>query len=350
MKKIIYLLIFVATVGFIAFTLYNNKAKSADKIVAADRIDDIPVTVETVQEKQLTEKLSLVGVFLANSDVNIASEAQGRITAVYVQTGDFKPAGSVIATVDDELRQAAVLGAQANFDKTKADLDRFEALKREKTVTEAQYDGALLAFKLAKAQLMTAERQLRDAKITTLASGVVTSRMVDVGANVNVGTPIANIVDISTLKIKVNLAEKDVAKLKAGDKVEVSTEVYPGEIFTGVVRSISAKGDDSHTFPVEIIMQNNKVNPLRAGMFARVNFTNIAAEKSVVIPRSALTGSVRDAQVYVVNNGKAEIRNVQIGVEFENELEILRGVAGGETVVTNGQNNLRNGVKVIVQK
>lgn len=350
MKKLAVLLVVALIAGAIGFTLYNNKAKSANNTITSDRVDNIPVTVGAAQEKQLTQQLSLVGVFLANSDVNIASEIQGRITAVYANAGDFKPAGSVIATIDDELKQTAVLSAQANFDKAKADLDRFDALKKEKTISDAQYDAAVLAYKLSEAQLLTVKRQLRDTKITTLSSGFITSRFVDVGANVAVGAPIANIVDISTLKIKVNLAERDITKLHVGDKVAVETEVYPGASFSGTVRSISAKGDDSHTYPVEIIIGNNKEHPLRAGMFARVNFSNVEAGKSVVIPRAALLGSVRDASVYVVTDGKAILRNVQVGIQSEDELEILSGVAAGETVVTNGQNNLKHGVKVIVQK
>ncbi len=350
MKKAAYSLIFAIVIGAIAFTLYNNKVKSANNTIALDRVNDIPVSVAISIEKQISQQLSLVGTIVANSDVNIASETQGRITAVYAQPGDYKAAGSVIATIDDELKQATALSAQANFDKAKSDLDRYESLKREKSIAEAQYDAAVLAFKIAKSQLITAERQLRDTKITTLTSGIITARFVDPGANINSGAPIANIVDISTLKVKVNLSEKDIAKLKEGDKVEIVTEVYPGVIFAGKVRSISVKGDDSHSYPVEITLQNSKKNPLRAGMFARVNFTNVEAGKSVVIPRSSLLGSIRDAKVYVVNEGKAELRAVQIGTESENELEVISGIASGETVVTNGQNNLKNGVSVIVKR
>ncbi|MBK9248046.1 MAG: efflux RND transporter periplasmic adaptor subunit [Ignavibacteria bacterium] len=293
----------------------------------------------------------MVGTIQPNNDVNVLSETQGRVVQMFAKVGDFKSAGSVIATVDDELRQAALIGAQANYDKAVSDWNRYEPLHKEKAMTSLQLDGARLAVKMAESQLIIAKRQLKDTKITTPVSGIVATRFIDAGATVDNKSPIVNIVDISTLKVRMNVAEKDAFSLKAGDKVTITSEVYPGVNFVGNVMSIGAKGDEAHTYPVEISLNNSKEKPLKAGMFARVNFTTIARANSLVIPRSALVGSVKDAHVFVVDgNKKAHLKKVLIGSEAESNLEVLQGLTAGETIVVNGQNNLKDGTEVKVIK
>src|SRR5690606_13668282 len=115
---------------------------------------------------------------------------------------------------------------------------------KDASVTDAQFEAARLAFLSAEAQYITAKRQYNDTKIKAPISGVITSRLVDLGNYVNTNNVVANIVDISKLKVKLNVAEKDAFKLKPGDEVEVTTDVYPGQTFKGKIEYISAKGDE----------------------------------------------------------------------------------------------------------
>jgi len=352
MKKIVTIAILVIASVVIGFTLINNKAKSEAKTasVSSDMQKEIPVSVATVLQQSLTDDLSMVGTVLPNNDVNVMSEAQGRITQMLAKVGDIKSAGSVIATVDDELRQAALISAQANYDKALSDWNRYEPLYREKAMTSAQLDGAKLTVKLAESQLIIAKRQLKDTKITAPISGVIAARYVDAGSTVDNKSVVVNIVDISTLKVKINVAERDAFALKAGDKVEITSSVYPTQKFEGKVASIGSKGDEAHTYPVEIWLPNSKNYPLKAGMFARVNFTTVARANSLVIPRAALVGSVKNAAVFVVEHNKAKLRKVLVGSEAEANLEILQGLNAGETIVVNGQNNLKDGSEIKVIK
>jgi RND family efflux transporter MFP subunit len=195
-----------------------------------------------------------------------------------------------------------------------------------------------------------AKREYNDTKITTPISGIVTSRIVDVGNYVNKASVVANVVDISKLKVKLNVAEKDAFKLRTGDNIEVATDVYPGVIFNGKISSISSKADEAHTYPVEIILANPKDHPLKSGMFGRVSFTSIQNNTLLVMPREALVGSIKDAKVFVVEGGIAKIKNVLIGNAFENWLEIKGGLKSGDKIVVNGQNNLQDNDKVIEKK
>jgi RND family efflux transporter MFP subunit len=141
-----------------------------------------------------------------------------------------------------------------------------------------------------------------------------------------------------------------VFRIKIGDQAEITTDVYPGVKFYGRVETISAKGDDAHTYPVEIGLSNNTKNPLKAGMFGRVSFVSTVQSAALVIPRDALVGSVKNPQVYVMENGRAFLRKIVIGQEVSTNLTIINGLKEGETVIVSGQNNLTDNSRVSVIK
>jgi len=342
--------IFVLVV-IVALLFYNKHrmAKATPKGIQ----DVYYVSVKNVETKNLAESLSLVGVINANNDVNVISETQGKVIAVFANVGDYKTAGSVLVQVDDELKKAALMSAEANYEKAKKDYERFNELYKQKSASDSQLDQAKLGAAMAEAQFIVAKRQYEDTKIKTPISGVVTSRFVDIGSMV-MGAPqatlVANVVEITKLKVKLNVAETDVFKLKVGDAVSVTTDVYPGVEFKGKINTISSKADEAHTYAVEVIVVNEKNNPLKAGMFARVNFDNLNNRNAIVIPREALTGSVKNPQVFVVENGIAKLRNLVVGGESGVNVQINQGLMEGETIVVNGQNNLVDGVAVEVVK
>ena len=158
-----------------------NKSKITAQTAGA--IKDVDhVSVEKASKKATSESLILVGTVTANNDVNIISEAAGKITAVFVKVGDYKTAGSVLFQVDDELKKAAFMSAEANYVKSKKDYERIQTLFQQKAATDSQLDAAKLGSDVAEAQYITAKRQLNDTQIKTPISGFITSRNVDLGS------------------------------------------------------------------------------------------------------------------------------------------------------------------------
>ncbi|HUI66022.1 MAG TPA: efflux RND transporter periplasmic adaptor subunit [Bacteroidota bacterium] len=337
------------TLAVIIAILLNNRAnisaKSRNEFQGA-----IPVTVAQVREGNLSETLSLVGTITANNDVALVAEVAGKVTAVLAKVGDHVKAGAPIIQIDDEVKKAAFEQAEANYDRAKRDFDRFTSLRAEQAATQAQKENAWTAFKVAEAQYILARRQLRDTKVSSPIAGVVSARTVDLGTMVNDRMVIGNVVDVSRLKVKLNVAERDAFKLRIGDPVKVSTDVYPGVTFDGRISTISAKADEGHTYPVEILMDNNHEHPLRAGMFGRVAFTSVAQEATLAIPREALVGSMKDPQVFVVEGPVARLRPIVVSNETGTDLAVLSGLEKGQSVVVNGQNNLKDSVAVEVLK
>jgi RND family efflux transporter MFP subunit len=350
MKKLLVIIIVLAVIAGIVGILLYNKSKKELKIQKTEILTSIPVTVSDVTKEKLEDKLTLVGTVSPYNEVTVASETQGKIVGVYFNIGDRVSAGKVLVKVDDEIREATLKNAEANFEKATKDLERYESLYKEGSITEVQLEAARLTYKQTESQYVIAYRQLKDTRIVAPFSGVITGKMIEKGTVVSNATPIATLINIATVKVKVNIPEKDVFKLKVGDVADITTDIYKGEEFSGKVININSKGDESHTFPVEILLPNSNANPLKAGMFVNVSFGTVEKGESIVIPRVALIGSVKNPQVYVVENNIARLRNIVSGIGIGDKLEVLSGLSEGEIVVTNGQINLQDSVSVIISK
>jgi len=173
--------------------------------------------------------------------------------------------------------------------------------------------------------------------------------LVEKGSVVSIGTPMAEITDIASLKLVVNVPEKAVNQFRLGQTITVQTEVYPESKFQGKVSMVGAQGDEAHNYPVEITVQNTANNPLKAGMYGSIANSNELKGESLAIPRQAIMGSAKEPQVYVVENGKAVLKSVMIGVATNEFYEITKGLKPGDQVVTSGQINLQNGTLVSAQ-
>jgi RND family efflux transporter MFP subunit len=331
----------VAVVGLLWHNKAQMQAKAKSEVTTA-----FPVSVEKVSKRDISETLSLVGTIVANNDVAVVSETQGRIVAINASVGDRKNAGDILVRVDDELKRAEFMKAEVSYERAKKDADRFSSLRDEQAVTEWQKENAWQGSKIAEAEYIRARKAYRDTKISSPIAGVVTARGVDVGTMVQPGMVVANVVDISKLKVKLNVPEEDAFKLKAGDPVEVTTDVYPGIKFAGKVTSISSKGDASHNYPVEIALPNSKENPLRAGMFGRVTIKTASASGALVVSKEAILNSDTKPMVFMADNGIARARVVKLGVRSENVIQILEGLKEGESVVSFGQGKLKDGMPI----
>jgi membrane fusion protein, multidrug efflux system len=345
MKRIIIIVIALAVLALVVLRLSFNYTKiNANKNVSTD-LNYVSVNVFPVTKMAINDSLHLTGYMEANSQVNIAAEAQGTITSLNVALGQEKSKGSIIATIDDELKKLAVQTASISVAKLQIDLDRYTNLYKGGTTTEQEVNNAQNQYDNAKIQLKQAEKQLSDATVKSPITGVIVKKQVEEGEFINIGGPIATIVDISKLKIKLNVSEANVYQLKLNDKAVITTDVYPGVTFEGNISFISSQGDDSHNYPVEIVILNSSEYPMKSGTFANVTI-KLPVVEALYIPRESLLGSITDASVYVAENDKAIIKKIIVGNGNDQYIKIISGVKEGEKIITNGQINLSDNKEI----
>jgi RND family efflux transporter MFP subunit len=310
--------IWIATgfvVFLIGFVLFNNKA-AMEKKAKTDVLTSYPVSVISVTSEQLTNQLSQVGTIVSNNDVTVVSEISGKVTAVMAAQGSYVQKGSPLLKIEDAVPEANFIAAQANYEKAQNDYGSYKTLYAKGLISESDLDSARLVFKSAEAQYIGAQKQYHNSVITSPITGIVTARPVNIGDMVNPGTTVANVIDNSLFKVELNIGEKDAFKIKAGDGVTVTTDAFPGVKIMGTVKSISDKADAVHTYPVEVTIPSNKRYPLKSGMFGTASF-DLGTQNVLTVPRDAIVSSIKNPQVFVVEDNVAILRDIVIGIQSE---------------------------------
>ena len=193
---------------------------------------------------------------------------------------------------------------------------------------------------------------LENTILTSPISGIITARNYDEGDMYAMAQPLFVVQNITPVKMLINISESNYSKVKKGVEVELVADAFPGETFKGKVNLVYPTIDPrSHTFPVEIIV-DNKNEKLRPGMFTRVTI-NYGNNFRVVVPDSAVLKQVGadDKYVYVLNeDNTVTYTPVKLGVRMGNRYEIISGLNDGDVIVTSGQTRLKNNIEVEVVK
>lgn len=343
-KKII---IWILMAGFIfggVTILLNNKNNLESKIIK-DEITAFPVTVEKAHYKKLNQEFKYVATTQAFNDIDLISETQGRVLDVKVENGNYVSKGSVIAQVDDELLRANFKLAESSYEKAKRDLERYETLFKENNISVSDLENARIGLKNAEAQFIIANKYLDNARITSPINGIISTRYINVGSTLAAGAPIANIVDISRLKVSVPIPERVIKKVKKNQNILITSDLYSGKSFTATVTNVGVKADASHNYTVEALL-NNSASLFNAGMFVYAGFNFNGEENALVIPRDALVGSIKDPKVFVVEKNIVVLKQISVSGVVGESIHVLSGINAGDKVVLSGQNNLEDGVTV----
>ena len=355
MKKIIITVLIIAvTLGAIALVLTNNKKENEAKIaVVAEKNATVSVRIATVKTEEISLDFVSNGNFEPVQELKFSAEKSGKITNVLVKEGDYVSIGQTLAIVRSDIINVSAQNANAVYQNAASDYSRFENAFKTGGVTKQQLDQAKLAMVNAKSQLTQANINVGDTRIKAPISGYINAKYIEVGSIISAtpATQLFDIVNVSKLKLKVNVSESQVASLKVGTATTVKASVYPDKTFSGKIIFIAAKADERLNFPVEIEIANNASADLKAGMYGTAEFASNRQKQSLkIVPRNAFVGSVSSNQIFIIENGTAKLKTVTAGKVLGDKVEILNGLNDGETVIVTGQINLQDGTKVEIIK
>jgi len=337
-----------------------------------------PMTVEVAHASRapIAQELTVVGNLIGDATVAVAPRAAGRLQEVYVRLGDRVTRGQRIAKIEDfelqeqinqaeaaqEVSQATIRQRESDLRLAKTSVDRSVSLferqilpKQTLDDSEARYQAAQAQLDLARAQSTQTKARLDELRInlantviTSPVNGFIARRAVDPGASVGQNAPVVDVVDISSVRLVVNVVEKDLRQLQAGDVTRVQVDAYPGETFTGRIARVSPILDPAtRTASIEIEIPNGDFR-LKPGMYARVSITLDTVKDALVVPADAVADLGGRRGVFQPLNGTAVFRTVQVGTEAKDIVEILGGLREGDEVITTGARALRDGDRILL--
>ncbi len=361
-KKILVAAIFALSiiVAMIIFRLGSQTLSGEHKI----EVEGIAVSVARAGYGAIESSIAATGTLEGIHEAEVISETSGKVVEVHVDVDAYLPAGGRIAAVENELQKIALDqakaqtdAARANSEKTAADLRRVQRLFLEKAVSESGKENAELAAKAALAQLRGAEaaeklaqKHYDDTFLRTPIAGRLAQKFITIGKMLSPGVMVATVVDDSKMKLDVGIPEEYVSSVKKGDSVTVTSGAVPGIVYHGKVKSVALKADPlTRTFLVEVEFPNDARRSVKSGMFASAVITTSAGDGVLIVPSSALSEGTRgDVSVYIVEQSRAVKRKVTVGVRGDSLVAVTKGILPGDSVITFGHQNLKDGSTVRV--
>ncbi|MBE9461988.1 efflux RND transporter periplasmic adaptor subunit [Dyadobacter subterraneus] len=347
-RKYIISIVLLGVILLIAYKLTANK-RTLDKNNKPERKTAVRIPVKYAEAKQQLLEVSIVktGNLAPFKESKVITTASGILKDVRFELGDQVRQGQVLAIIDHRAAELDLQKAESNLAKLKSDVQTYTELYQGKAATKEKLDQLRQDYNDALVQVYQFKKQISDASIKAPTSGTISAKSMEAGVFANAGSEIATIVNLSRTKVQVNLTEAEVYQVKAGQTVKITTDVYAGAVFNGRVTFISPQADITHNYMTEIIVDNTAKTLLRSGTFVYADFSVKSKQNVIVIPREALTESVKNASVYVIGkDNRVVLTPVQSGMEIGGLIEITSGLKADDRVVTSGQINLKNGTEV----
>lgn len=350
-RKLILPLVLVALALGIGLKLAANKKHLDAAKQPVDRSAfAFPVNVATVAERPVDAAFTVPGTLEPYAHAKVMVQAQGKLATLGVDLGSRVAKGQVLGSLDVAGKQLELQAAELQLGKLRKDEQRYRELLAGKATPESTYDDIKFNFENQRIRVDQIRQQIRDAQVVSPVNGTVTAKHVEVGEYVGAGTAVVDVVDIGRLKAKAYVSELAAYRLHEGSSAVITSTAFPGTSFAGKVSFVSPQGDANHNYQVEVAVDNDKGHALKSGTFVNVRFLGGGDAPMLSIPKGALAEGLKDPYVYVVNPEGTSVqrRNLVLGREAGEQVEVLQGLKPGETVVVTGQLNLAEGSKVSV--
>ena len=317
----------------------------------AQKAKPLPVVaVQKAEVAPLSRTLELTGTATPTRQARLASPGEGPIQNCRVREGDQVKRGERVLTIGRSGAAAAQVTASAESVKEQeAELNRTKILVQSGAVPGSQLDTARAKYEGARALLAKARESAGDYSVAAPWDGVVSKVLVKDGDFVAPRAPLVEMYDPDSLVIRLAVPEAQSTMVLKGLPVKVQLDAYPGKTFEGKISLVYPDLDTRMRTRTAEVKLDAPV-ALIPGMFARLQLVLETVAEAVAVPGDAVLVLPNGEKVaYVLEDGKAQRRVVQTGLEAGGRVQIVSGVQPGETVVTAGNEKLKDGMEVKVQ-
>lgn len=305
----------------------------------------IPVEVKTVGRGNIAATLLTYTSLEAERHVDVVSRTQGLVKSILVEEGDRVTEGQPLAQLDTDALELTLREREVNMNSLESNYKRSQELVEQELLSSQEFEQTKFQYEAAATQYESAKLQLEYATIRSPFSGIITERLVEVGNLVNANDVVFRTADLDPLLARIHVPEKDIGQVRPGQSVRINVE-GSDQTHTGRVSLISPIVDpESGTVKVTVEIRD-RMGTLRPGMFTTVNLVIAIQENVLQVEKKALVAEAEGSYAFLFQDGTAEKRLLEIGIAEGDYVEVLSGLSDGDSIITVGQEGLRNGAPV----
>jgi len=319
----------------------ENEAEAAE-----DEEIAVPVEVAEVTTGAITSYISATANLVAEDQVKVLAEAEGRVERLLVEEGDLVTKDQVLAVLIQDEAKIALSKVELKASNATAALERAKGTRDQGLISAEAYDTLKMEYEVARQEVAEAEWRLAKTVIRAPFSACVTERFITLGQHLRPGDELFTVADYDPLVARIYLPERDVLELEEGREVRIVLAANTELNFAGRIRQI-APVVDTATGTVKVTVE--AVQPpagVRPGAFVSIGIVREQHPAALLLPRESVIRELRAAHVFVSEDNTAVKKAVELGLEEGDLVEVLSGVAAGDQVVVAGQGALDDGQKI----
>ena len=308
------------------------------------------VTVMEVKaEPNLADTIDLPAVVEPNRIVTVSAEIAGRIEVIPMKKGSMVQAGDLLIQLNSDLLQPEFDMARVQVERDQIEFERMENLVKDQATSQRDLDDATVNLAISKAKLDEISARMDRTRIVAPTRGLLNELPVEEGEYVQPDKPVAQLVDIETVKVVVEVPERDIAFFAIGQKAEIFLDVKGRDMsLPGTITYISELAHpQTRSTRMEITLEN-KERLLRSGQLVRARLTRRTLKDAVFIPLLAVIPMEDSKAVYVANTSEAQRREVELGIIKADQVEVISGLQPGDKLIIVGHRFVAPGQKVNV--
>jgi membrane fusion protein (multidrug efflux system) len=295
----------------------------------------------------LVDETQAVGSLRSRQGVMLRPEVGGRVKQILFSDGQRVRKGQLMVQFEDQLQQAQVAQSRAELSIAEANHKRNQELVAQNFISQRSLDESAAALEVSRAKLSLAQATLQRLQVLAPFDGITGLKQINVGDYLKDGADMVNVEDIDAVLLDFRLPERFQAKIRAGQKAQLTVDALPGRPFSAIVQAVDPLIEANGRSVGVRGCIDNRQQQLRPGMFARVNAVFGARDNALVIPEEAIIPQGgRTFVVKVVAGDKPDTRvservAVKVGLRQPGKVEIVEGLSAGDTVVTAGHQRLQ---------
>jgi len=307
----------------------------------------LPVTGTIAKPSYLTNGIRSAGSLLANEEVDIVSKVSGKVTAVYFKEGSKVKKGDLLVKIYDEDLQAQLRRSEIQEKMLSEKLERQRVLLSKDAVSREAFDQLQTDYNVILADINLLKVRIAETEVRAPFDGVIGFRYVSEGTYVTPQVKIAHLFDQSILKLEFAINEKYVSENLMGKKISFETEGYRDEFFATVYAVDYRIDQTTRTIGLRA-RYDNRTGKLVPGMYASLTLITDEKMNALQVPTEAIVPEMNEKKIWVARNGRAELIPVVTGARTASAIEVISGLAAGDTVLTTGLIQLRPNMAVRV--
>lgn len=332
---------------FLSGAACTSEKKADDKARAKGGRGGLPVTGIVAKRSVTANGVPVNGTLLANEEVELVSEIVGKVRGIYFEEGSFVKKGELLLKVDDSDLQAQLTRSEYQRKLLEEKLERARILLKRESISREAFDQLQTDFNMLEADIELLKVRIGRTEIRAPFDGEMGFRYVSEGSYVQASSKIASIVDNSVLKYEFYVPERYAANSLKGQEVYFNVTGSP-ETYSAKVYAVDPLIDVKTRMILLRARFRNGKHELMPGMFAKGNLVFGGRSEFIAVPTEAVVPEMDGKRLWIVRDGKAVSVPVETESRDEKNVEVISGIVAGDTVLTGGLMQLREGMGVEV--